>query len=76
MKTPNIIDGTTRYYYVGKKNGIFVSHTKEPPNLQIKEKMSYLGYSNEIGLPKVLNTGRVLYPKKKKHKKSRKMPKI
>lgn len=65
--------GSKLHYWVGCKTGYVMSssvdcHIKKPI-----DRLKYLGFTEDIGWPKKMNTGRILYkPNAKSHKKTRK----
>lgn len=51
------------YFWIGKKTGYAISSTKESPRRK-GEKLKYMGFSSDVGWPKKMNTGRVMYKPK------------
>lgn len=73
-----LIGNTKYYFWVGNKSGYIWSSIKDYKLVPIGgERLKYLGFSYEMGWPKKLNTGRVLFkpnPKdRNKKKKNRKL---
>lgn len=62
-----------QYIWVGKKHGVIISSSSKCPLNYGRKKISYLGFTEDCGYPKKLNTGRILYKPKDRVKKQKKL---
>lgn len=49
------------HFWVGNKTGYIFSTSKVCPIQRPKERLKYLGFTQDFGWPKKMNTGRILY---------------
>jgi hypothetical protein len=61
------------HIYISKKHGVVITSVKDLMVHPSGDKRKYMGYTFDIGYPKLLNTGRILYEPRKKRK-PRKLP--
>ena len=52
------------YYWVGLIEGVVMSANSNCPIMKPRGKLHYMGWTESIGWPKLMNTGRVLHKSK------------
>ena len=60
--------GIKMYYWLGCKTGYVMSSVNVCPVTKPKERLKYIGFTEDTGWPKKMNTGRLLHKPIKKKK--------
>ena len=63
---------TTYHYWTSKHHGMVFSTNGIYPIFRIKkgDRVKYVGYTNDAGWPKTMNTGRIFYKSKTKKRRT------